>query len=186
MCKNILALMAGVAIAMAACPAIAGTIGTTPCSPGGASGTVQLADNGSETIDSFNCGSEFEFSFTNSGSGNEYLDMAFGGTTSFQYEVEGKAAPPGSYDEINYYSGGTSTFVGYGPGTWDIYVSLIQVPLIVDPFGGFRLTDTGYDLPIPNGFATPLPSTWTMMLFGLVALGIVAYRQRRTAALAVA
>jgi hypothetical protein len=184
MYKLYLALVAGVAIAIAASPANA-VSSSQSCSPGGASGAIQLMDNGSEAVESFSCGSEYEFTFTNSPGTNTYLNMAFGGSPAYEYSVEGKAVG-GGYDETNYYYGGTSTSVGYGPGTWDVYVSLIDVPVAEDPFSGFDLTDSVSTIEIPSG--TPLPSTWTMLLIGFVGLGFFSYRgmKNRSTSLAAA
>ena len=46
---------------------------------------------------------------------------------------------------------------------------------------GYFSNDTSQNLPVV--VTTPLPSTWTMMLFGLAGLGFVGYRQSKKAAL---
>ena len=176
------ALIAGVALAMATHAASAAGVSTEmPCSATSA-GSVDLRI-GHEQAEGFNCGTEYEFVFTIPGSTEDYLDMAFGGTSGDQYSVELKAAPPNGYDSgVSTYYGDTSTQWSpeIGPGTWNLYVTLSEVPLMEDPFSGFDLTNTPLDLPFPTS-ATPLPPTWTMMLLGLIGLGAVAYGRAKSA-----
>jgi len=69
---------------------------------------------------------------------------------------------------------GQSTFVQtYGYGDTDPAADLDDSPYIYDQSGAFDLAGT------PPGAATPLPSTWIMMLTGLVGLGFVPYRQKK-------
>jgi hypothetical protein len=173
------ALIAGVALAMATHPASAGISIEMPCSAT-SDGTVDLS-SGQEQSKSFICGSEYEFVFTIAPSTNEYLDMAFGGTSGDEYTAELKANP-GGYDVTNTYDGGTSTQWNpeLGPGTWNLYVTLSDVPVMADPFSGFEFSNTPLDLPFPTS-ATPLPSTWTVMLLGLIGLAAVAYGRKKTA-----
>jgi len=136
---------------------------------------VALTDQGPVQTETFSgVGSEYEFTFTVPAGSTNWLDMAFGGLSSEQFQVHGLALPC-CYDEINYYSGDSSVSFGYGPGNWAIYVTYLGVP---DPMGSFQLTDLSLDLPIPLA-ATPLPSTWTLMLIGLIGLGFAAYWRRK-------
>jgi hypothetical protein len=77
------------------------------------------------------------------------------------------------------YTSPTSFYIQEGGGgTWEVYVTLTAVPPpAADPYGGFELTayNSPLDLPIPTA-ATPLPSTWTMLIAGFVGLGFFAYR----------
>jgi len=71
------------------------------------------------------------------------------------------------------------------PGTYDqnffwlpyAFASSAQL-LISDASGDVTTTSV-----FPTTSATPLPSTWTMMLIGLAGLGFVGYRQSKKAAL---
>ncbi len=163
--KTLGGLVAGVALAVAPGPARA-----TPCTGGGVNLSL-----GSEQVESFSSNGCYEFIFTIPAGSNEYLDMAFGGPSSDTYSVELKANP-GGYDNIETFSGGTSTqwSPAIGPGTWNAYVTLSAVA--ADPFGGFEISNSPLDLTISTSLTpTPLPSTWTMLIAGFLGLGFFVY-----------
>ncbi len=75
------------------------------------------------------------------------------------------------------------TFVQtYGYGDTDPAADLDDSPYIYDQYGAFDLAGT------PPGAATPLPSTWTMLIAGFAGLGFFAYRgtKKNAASLAAA
>ncbi len=162
------ALIAGVAIAMAAGPAGASIACTS----------VSLTE-GTEVIESFGPGTCYDFSFT----GPVWLDIAFGAASGDTWSVHGTNTE--GYNETTPYTPSTDVNVDYGGGgTWTIYVSLIGA---ADPYGGFELTNLSLDLPIPTGLtATPLPSTWMMLIAGFAGLGFFGYRGSKKSGIAVA
>ncbi|MGO8973322.1 MAG: hypothetical protein ACLQNV_07315 [Steroidobacteraceae bacterium] len=165
------ALIAGVAIAMAAGPASA----TSTCPP-----PVTLTI-GSEVSDSYAVGSCYDFSFMVPAGDTVALDFAFGAAAGDVFNVNVQYGPsaPNGYNETASYTPGTSDSWGANfntPGPWDVYVTLTTGA--ADPYGGVEITtNLDLSLPIPTRLtATPLPSTWTMLIAGFVGLGFFAYR----------
>ena len=76
----------------------------------------------------------------------------------------------GLFTDADYYSDGddghTMTY-SYNFGDFGDYTPPVLTP--------FKITDITVGIGT-NDLTTPLPSTWIMMLFGLIGLGVIAYR----------
>ena len=95
-------------------------------------------------------------------------------------------------DGSGYYVGPTLTTTPYGANTTgpgDIISidssELFQSAILTNDIGGFEVADiSAVD---PNGdLASPLPSTWTMLIAGFVGFGFFAYRGSKKPAAAIA
>jgi hypothetical protein len=66
---------------------------------------------------------------------------------------------------------------------WDtnnpLYSSSASLALGIDPQIAQELAFVAEDTLLANGPATPLPSTWSMMVFGLAGIVLLSYRQSR-------
>jgi hypothetical protein len=149
-------------------PASAGIVGVCTA-------TACLNDNGGETIEDMSVGNTDTFKFTIP-SGTEYFDIsALPASDANDYFSVSTYLTGILQSSFNIGSSGGN--FGLTTGSWTVDVTLSQLVVAVssDPPIGFELSDQPLDLQA----VTPLPSTWTMMLTGLIGLGFVAYRRQK-------
>jgi hypothetical protein len=178
--KSFVGLIAVAAMTMAAAPARA----STTCATAGTF-SVDLSE-GVEQNEAFCEGgaTTFDFTFTVPTSDTYDLDIALNDSAD-KFQVTTDTSP----SMINIYSPGYD--FAYTAGTYTVDITLVAES---DPFGGFDLTPgpIAFDnenfpgLGFPNISSTPLPSTWLMLLGGLVGLGFFAYRGTKSTVAAVA
>jgi hypothetical protein len=138
--------------------------------------TACPTDNGPETIVDMSVGTTdtFDFSITS----NQYFDIsALPASDSNDFfsvstYLNGISQQPFPFDIGS--SGGNFLVTA---GAWEVVVTLSQpvVAVSLDPPVGVEVTNQPEDL----AAVTPLPSTWTMMLMGLIGFGFVAYRRQK-------
>jgi hypothetical protein len=97
--------------------------------------------------------------------------------------------PSSSFSHLNFYTDASGNLIG-----WDIQVAfggggqinIENFNSIIGPNVRDQVTDSGSDFADvvnePGQFtpaATPLPSTWTMMILGVFGIGFMAYRRKQ-------
>jgi hypothetical protein len=160
-----------------------GTLDTTDLTSASTSSPASAGVNGNDA-------------FVTIGSGSAAVYGGFSGPASFGSGGSGFAASSTSGSVFGIFAGGPSLFAptGYTSGSFisgsATYDSTTIAGLDLTP-GTYTYTwGTGPDadsLVVNIGTVSPVPeaSTWAMMLLGFAGIGFMAYRKRKSAALAV-
>jgi hypothetical protein len=162
------ALLLSAAVAVSVVSANAGSITYTPL------------DYSTESIQNFDVGQSYYFTFTVTNT-PDYLEIsAFdpsGGTLVIYSDLVSDPVAGDSPSEGYTYvppTGGTKTYVGNG--TWDISLILSGS---VDPPVGIEIFDLQPTNPLPNPAATPLPAALPLLATGLGTMGLLGWRRKR-------
>jgi hypothetical protein len=127
------------------------------------SGTGNISPLGSYSFTAGNDATFFGSTLTNTITNGTFTDIFGGGTLFGTYTGHGTSNATDTTETLNYIvTGGTGVFLGYtgsSHGTANI-----------DNIGTISYTGMG------TLTTTPIPSTWLMLLSGLVGLGFFAYR----------
>jgi hypothetical protein len=148
-----------------------------------------------------------QFAFTNGGSISQTVSTAAVAGTTYTLQVDVGNRTDGYNGNVavelitgavttlanGTYAGPLNTYPnGGGTGNWSIWTA-VYTPTVADLLSGNLITIDLINTAGPQGAfdnvqltATPLPSTWTMLIAGFVGLGFFAYRGTKKNAAAIA
>ena len=174
--KSVLAMLGSAAMMCTAAGSANASGVIAPAPP-----TANLGDDtlgGTEQFGDFvNLGDTLELTFTvPSSPGTDYLDVSQLNPTGDTLRVETWNATNSLLLSTSFLtSSDLPTSLAYAVGSYNVYVTLEAGR--EDPFGGFELTSTQFDLPLPS--ATPLPAALPLFAGGLGLIGFFSRRRKR-------